>query len=454
MKLELRVARGARAGHRAIFDAEQITLGRDASSDLRLDPERDLDVSTHHAELRRVDGEWRIRDTGSRNGTFVNDERLTAERPLRDGDVIALGREGPRLEVRLLRPAGGGAPPPTRISRGNTTQRIERAVRARTGTLRRALIALTAMLLVAVAAAFLAGRRGVAQRDAQLAALLARNDSLGARLERELASLAGRLTGLDAALAESKRESDVLRQELERERSRASATTLDQLAARLDAAESRRTAIASAAGIDHAMVAAASGPAVVLIAVEMPDGTRYTGTGFAVSSDGVVVTNRHVVRDSAGAAPRRLAVIFSDTRRWLEASVLRVSEDAELALLRIEVPGRYPTIAGLAGTAAELAAGAPVTVIGYPLGMETPMGTSSGRTTFTAQASLGAGTVSKVLPDLVQIDAWAGQGSSGSPVFDATGRVTAVVFGGARESGGRIVYAVPVGHVRKLLERR
>ena len=452
MKVELRVSRGARAGHRAIFDAEQITLGRDASSDLRLDPERDLDVSTHHAALRRVDGEWRIRDTASRNGTFVNDERLTTERPLRDGDVIALGREGPRLEVRLLRPAG--APPPTRISRGNTTQRIELAVRARTGTLRRALIALTAMLLVAVAAAFLAGRRGVAQRDAHLAALLARNDSLGARLERELASLAGRLTGLDAALAESKQESDVLRQELERERSRSSATTLDRLAARLDAAESRRTAIASAAGIDHAVVAAASGPAVVLIAVEMPDGTRYTGTGFAVSSDGVVVTNRHVVRDSTGATPRRLAVIFSDTRRWLEASVLRVSEDAELALLRIEVPGRYPTIAGLAATAAELAAGAPVTVIGYPLGMETPMGTSSGRTTFTAQASLGAGTVSKVLPDLVQIDAWAGQGSSGSPVFDATGRVTAVVFGGARESGGRIVYAVPVGHVRKLLERQ
>lgn len=447
MRIELRVARGARAGHRQTFDADVVTLGRDASSDLRLDPERDLDVSTRHAELRRVDGEWRIRDSTSRNGTFVNDERIAAERALRDGDVIALGREGPRLEVRLVRPAG--APPPTRASRGSTMVRIERAVRARTGTLRRALIGVTAILLIAVAAAFLAGRRGVAERDARLTALLARNDSLGARLEREIAALSGRLTGLDAALAESKRESDALRRELERERSRASTATLEQLASRLEAAESRRIAIASAAQTDHAAVASASGPAVVLIAVEMPDGSRHTGTGFSVTDDGIVVTNRHVVRDSSGAAPRRVAVIFPGTRRWLEARVQRVSQEAEIALLQVAVPGRYPAVGGIGDASSALTVGAPVTVIGYPLGLETPMGAD--RASFTAHASLGVGTVSKVLPDLIQIDAWAGQGSSGSPVFGADGRVVAVVFGGARESGGRIVYAVPGEQVRRLL---
>jgi S1-C subfamily serine protease len=54
---------------------------------------------------------------------------------------------------------------------------------------------------------------------------------------------------------------------------------------------------------------------------------------------------------------------------------------------------------------------------------------------------------------VVQIDAFAGQGSSGSPVFNASGEVVGVVYGGATESAGRIVYAVPAARVRALLPR-
>ena len=43
----------------------------------------------------------------------------------------------------------------------------------------------------------------------------------------------------------------------------------------------------------------------------------------------------------------------------------------------------------------------------------------------------------------MQLDAFAAQGSSGSPVFDGRGNVVGVIYGGATESGGRIVYAVP-----------
>jgi S1-C subfamily serine protease len=61
----------------------------------------------------------------------------------------------------------------------------------------------------------------------------------------------------------------------------------------------------------------------------------------------------------------------------------------------------------------------------------------------TARSTLVAGTLSKVLDDVIQMDSFAGEGSSGSPVFDADGNVIGVVYGGARESAGRIVYAVP-----------
>jgi S1-C subfamily serine protease len=134
-------------------------------------------------------------------------------------------------------------------------------------------------------------------------------------------------------------------------------------------------------------------------------------------------------------------VIFSDTRLWVPARIERVSEDADLALLQVEVAGPFPTVQGVSSVATRTRVGSPVAIIGYPLGTNTPMEGSGTR--ITARSTLGVGTLSKSLANIVQIDAYAGEGSSGSPVFDAAGNVIAVVFGGAREAQNRIVYAVP-----------
>lgn len=48
-------------------------------------------ISSRHAEVRAVDGEWIVEDTGSRNGTFVNGQRITTA-VLREGDVLQAGR--------------------------------------------------------------------------------------------------------------------------------------------------------------------------------------------------------------------------------------------------------------------------------------------------------------------------------------------------------------------------
>jgi DNA-binding winged helix-turn-helix (wHTH) protein len=50
-------------------------------------------VSRHHARLQVRGGQVTIEDLGSKNGTFVADERITAPRALADGDVIGLGRQ-------------------------------------------------------------------------------------------------------------------------------------------------------------------------------------------------------------------------------------------------------------------------------------------------------------------------------------------------------------------------
>ena len=73
-------------------DRPRLAVGRGEEADLVL--EDDPEISRLHAELERVGGEWLVVDDGlSRNGTFVNEERVVARRRLRDGDVIKIGSE-------------------------------------------------------------------------------------------------------------------------------------------------------------------------------------------------------------------------------------------------------------------------------------------------------------------------------------------------------------------------
>jgi pSer/pThr/pTyr-binding forkhead associated (FHA) protein len=75
---------------RGLGDEERLTVGRDDSTDVVLD--FDSEVSRLHAELQRIGGDWVVADDGlSRNGSFVNGERVVGRRRLRDGDAIRFG---------------------------------------------------------------------------------------------------------------------------------------------------------------------------------------------------------------------------------------------------------------------------------------------------------------------------------------------------------------------------
>lgn len=83
---------GASAQHLLhLSDRVDLTVGRLSQSDLAL--EWDPEVSRAHAQLSRVGGEWTVLDDGiSRNGTFLNGERVLGRRRLVDGDVLRFGR--------------------------------------------------------------------------------------------------------------------------------------------------------------------------------------------------------------------------------------------------------------------------------------------------------------------------------------------------------------------------
>jgi len=455
---------GARVGQVETFRKAYIGLGRHPLSDVRCDAERDLDVSSRHAGIVRHNETFVLRDLGSTNGTFVNGAPISGDVVLADGDVIGLGQNGPAVEFRILpgEPAvdtvpdgarasaermsspreqyGAMAAPPLR--RSSTALRIAAEV-ARLNRRTKLLIG----LLVVVLAAF-----GVLQwqsaRDARdVSRLRARADSLGTEAQRLLTQLETELASVRDALRRSQAEVARLRTELAAAGTSGNAAAIARLRAALDAAETRQRGLAGAVVMDYRTISLKNQDAVALLVVQFSDSEIFSGTAFAADSQGTLVTNRHVLVGEDGTRqPRRIAIKFSGSRQWFPGRLVGVADSADVAVVKVEIRGGTPRVAGFAGEPRALARGDPVAIIGYPLGEDLPM-EHIGESGVVADPTLTVGTVSKALANVVQVDGFGAPGSSGSPIFDRTGRVAAVLYGGNRESQGKIIYAVPASQI-------
>ncbi|MEM7135013.1 MAG: FHA domain-containing protein [Myxococcota bacterium] len=96
--IRLRQIQGADAGRELEFNQDLIRVGRMPDSEVNFDPEVDLDASGRHAEIRNEDGRYLLIDTGSRNGTWLNGQRIKHV-ALGRGDEIEFGRGGPKVVV-------------------------------------------------------------------------------------------------------------------------------------------------------------------------------------------------------------------------------------------------------------------------------------------------------------------------------------------------------------------
>jgi hypothetical protein len=71
-------------------ELDQVSVGRSKSAGVALD--WDEEVSRLHARFERIQDEWTVVDDGlSRNGTFVNGQRLSGRRRLSNGDTVRFG---------------------------------------------------------------------------------------------------------------------------------------------------------------------------------------------------------------------------------------------------------------------------------------------------------------------------------------------------------------------------
>ena len=189
------------------------------------------------------------------------------------------------------------------------------------------------------------------------------------------------------------------------------------------------------------------GPAVVSIhAFGKPAGLpslfgtprgRGTGSGFIIESNGIVVTNHHVV-DGA----RRLEVHLADGRTF-EAEVLGSDPATDLAVVSCTDTSGLPTVE--LGQSDDLRVGDWVVAIGSPGGLEhsATIGILSAR----GRGSLGLYKDSYI--DFLQTDADIAPGSSGGPLFDLTGKVVGINTAVGADS--RPGFAIPVDQAKAIL---
>ncbi len=172
------------------------------------------------------------------------------------------------------------------------------------------------------------------------------------------------------------------------------------------------------------------------------------GTGMVVSSDGLIMTNRHVVDDTTA----NYTVVTNDGKSY-PATVVSRDTINDVAFVRISATGLKPVELGDSGA---VKVGQQVIAIGNALGQFQNSvtsgiisGLSRGVTAGDSGSALGNGS-SENLQDLLQTDAAINPGNSGGPLVNLDGQVVGIntaVAGQAQNIG----FAIPVNEVKALI---
>jgi serine protease Do len=154
------------------------------------------------------------------------------------------------------------------------------------------------------------------------------------------------------------------------------------------------------------------------------------GSGFLISTDGLILTNAHVV-DGA----KEVTVKLSDHREF-KAKVLGADRSSDIAVLKINATG-LPTVR--VGNSDKLGVGDYVLAIGEPFGLEETA--TAGIVSAKGRSLPGDGYV-----PFIQTDAAVNPGNSGGPLFDAEGSVVGINAQIYSNSGGYqgVSFAIPI----------
>jgi S1-C subfamily serine protease len=488
--------RGSKSGTTDTFALDscpQLVLGRDASTTVQFDATQDDVVGRLHARISH-DGPstntFSITDLGSRNGTYVNRQQVRGTAPLRPGDVVQLGTDGPEFvfdvdprpapevpETRVslrpgtpaeatrvsAKPSEGGLPHTGQITVGGGgigRAAAEHAVRIgpRTSrTPRKAIGAGVAVLLGAVAFWALARTSSSPERNTG-AVTLPVADAQADTGERPDSAAATSAVDIGATAGPSvvqiyfswKLELDgqpVYHRYLQN-------AIRDKSGRVVRIVEGGPNFIPAYIDVGNGVYE----PALTLNQGRgMPIGVAGSGSGFVVSNDGFILTNRHVganwmapyqfsrsaigvevnaqgtillqrdgtpiivqppenwipseskqagtkgIIGSFAGRHEYLKVGFEGNLNYVDAGPVTPSSRADVALLSVKVPRPLPSVR-LHDNSATIRQGEPVTVLGYPSVSDVTYAVVKSRDTFNKESqakvvpevTLTTGTIAKI----------------------------------------------------------
>ena len=167
-----------------------------------------------------------------------------------------------------------------------------------------------------------------------------------------------------------------------------------------------------------------------------------SGTGFAITQDGYIVTNYHVVE---GASSVKVTLYNGET---YDASVIGGDEDYDVAVIKIDVTGLSPVVLG---DSSKLAIGETVAAIGNPLG-ELTFSMSQGIVSCVDRAINVDGTPF----NMIQVDCSINPGNSGGPLVNTYGEVVGIVSAKYSSYSSTTVegigFAIPINDVIAMIE--
>jgi S1-C subfamily serine protease len=448
------------------------TIGSGDESDVRVPG-----LAPRHAVVFEREGDVVLLDSGSPQGTFLAGQEVQ-EAVLRDGDVIELGRGGPRLRFQApdRRRAGGDSVLGRRISDTLAMRMVQHTSRP----FRQALAVVLALSLLGLLAVFAWTHRESQRLRAQVAALRGEVEraeesrrQLEGRVEQEREKAAAELGALERARGDEQR----LREEL----ADAAAGQVDDLKQELDLAHTRLQTLETERQVaeriirqygtgvcllqgSYTFTGPDGRPARVVVgedgrALRGDDGeivldadsegpvhkVEFYGTGFLVDSTGLILTNRHLaqpwwsdedaeVLQKLGFTPRltSLRAFFPRQQGAFEVKVDRYSEEVDLALVRASLRGAKLPALPLARELGSAVPGQPVVLLGYPAGLEAML--AKAETSVVKQILEDHGTSSDRLTEALASRGLIRPSSTQGHIGDVT--KSDIVFDAATSQGG------------------
>jgi putative serine protease PepD len=179
-------------------------------------------------------------------------------------------------------------------------------------------------------------------------------------------------------------------------------------------------------------------------------GQQVEGSGVVLRSDGLIVTNNHVVEDAAGGG--RITVELSDGRT-VAARVVGTDQATDLAL--IQAQGVSGLKAATLGDSDALEAGDTVIAVGNSLGLE---GSVTAGIVSALHRSVDTDGSGGALGDAIQTDASINPGNSGGPLVNSAGQVVGITTANASVNGQSsgsigVGFAIPSNRVEQVVSQ-